>query len=175
MAPPLSLAASFSQWSLQYCSEKSPCSPKSIFPTDCRCKRDACKTVDKTPWTANKVNYDFFYYEFLIKGGFIFVKPSSSQEKWFKNLLHHHNVKCECKAGTMGRTTWKQPRKLETFVTFAPAKQFLLDWMGTVFGRVSSSYNTSMPNTLSGGHFEVLNSWVLTVQVVSSIKRAEKT
>ena len=114
---------------LQYCSEKSPCGPKSIFPIDHHCKRDVCKTVDRTPRTANNVNYDSFYYELLIHGGFIFVKLSSSWEKRFKNLWCHHNVKSVGWAGTCGRgqrgkhycaysvgcTTRKQTWKLETF------------------------------------------------------------
>ena len=126
---PLNLAAIFPSGHWRYCSEKSPCSQKSIFPIDHHCKRDVCKTVDRTPRTANNVNYDSFYYELLIHGGFIFVKLSSSREKRFKNPWRHHNVKSMGRAGargrgqrgkhycaySVGRTTRKQTRKLETF------------------------------------------------------------
>lgn len=37
-------------------------------------KRDFYRTVDRTPLTESKVNNDSLYYEFLIHGGFIFVK-----------------------------------------------------------------------------------------------------
>lgn len=57
----------------QFCSKRFPCSPKSIFPSDHHYKRDVRKIVDKTSWTANRVNYDVFYYECLTHGGFIFV------------------------------------------------------------------------------------------------------
>ena len=57
-----------------YCSDKSPCSPKSVFPIDHHYKRDVCKTVDRTPPTANNVNYDSFYYVILIQGRFYICK-----------------------------------------------------------------------------------------------------
>lgn len=63
----------------QYCSKKkTPWGPKSIFSIDRHYKRDVCKTNDRTPRTAKKVNYDSFYYKFLIHEGFIFVKLSSN-------------------------------------------------------------------------------------------------
>ena len=67
---------------LQYCSKKSPCDPGRIFPIEHHCKGDVCKTVDRTPQTANNINYDLFCYELLIHG----VKLSSSREKQFKNV-----------------------------------------------------------------------------------------
>ena len=37
---------------LWYCGKKCPCSPKSIFPIGRYDKRDICKTVGRTSWTA---------------------------------------------------------------------------------------------------------------------------
>ena len=58
------------------CGEKFPYSAQSIpyIPY----KRYVCKTVDSTPQTANKLSYDSFYDDFLIHGGFTFVKLSLS-------------------------------------------------------------------------------------------------
>ena len=96
-----------------YCSKKSPCSLKSIFFIDHHCKRDVCKTVDRTPRTANNVNYDSFCCGLLIHGGFMFVKLSSSREKRFKNPWRHHNVKSIGRAGARGRGTqvWRENEK----------------------------------------------------------------
>lgn len=61
---------------LRYCSKKKIlCGPKSIF-VDRYYKSDVGKTVDRTSDTANKVNYDSFYYSFLIHKGFIFLQLS---------------------------------------------------------------------------------------------------
>ncbi len=78
---------------LWYCSEKFPCGQKHIFAPGCLCKGDVCKTVDRSPRTANELNFDFSYSEFLIHGGFVFVKFSVSWEKQFQNQWHHQNVK----------------------------------------------------------------------------------
>lgn len=40
----------------------------------------------RTSWTVNKVNYDSFYTEFLIHGGFIFLKRSWSRENDSESL-----------------------------------------------------------------------------------------
>lgn len=48
------------------------------FPIDNHYKS---KTVNRTPWTANKANYDSFYYQFFTHGGFLFLKLSWSREK----------------------------------------------------------------------------------------------
>lgn len=52
---------------LQYCNKRArfPCGP------NCHYKREVCKTVDRTPRTANKVSYDSFYHTFLIRHGSI--------------------------------------------------------------------------------------------------------
>lgn len=44
--------------------------------------RDICKTVDSTPQTANRLDYRSFYVEFLVHGGFEFVKLSQTQENF---------------------------------------------------------------------------------------------
>lgn len=134
----LSLAANFSKKSKK---AKSPsCGPKSTFTIDHHCKSDVCKTVDRTPQTANHVNYE---------------------KKLFKNLWRHYNVKSMGWVGScgwgqwgkyycaylVGRTMRKQTRMLETFLAHVPADQFLLDWMGAIFGPVSGSYNTSIVKT----------------------------
>lgn len=46
--------------------------------------KEVCKTEDRTPSTADKDNYDYFYYELLIYGVFIFVNSSSSRKNRFK-------------------------------------------------------------------------------------------
>lgn len=58
----------------RYGSEKFPCGLKSIFLTDRHYKRDVCKTDDRTPRTADEVDYDSFWNASLIHGGFMFVK-----------------------------------------------------------------------------------------------------
>ncbi len=61
--------------------KKFPCSPESIFiPIGCYCKRDVCETVDRSLGTANEFQFDFLYV-FLINGGFVFVKHSTSRKK----------------------------------------------------------------------------------------------
>ncbi len=60
---PVGLTAFLLQWPavlLLQQKKKSPTAQKSFFTT----VRDVCKTVDRTPQTANKVNYYFLYYTF---------------------------------------------------------------------------------------------------------------
>lgn len=112
------------------------------------------KTADRTPPTANKVNYDSFCYKVSILEGFIFVKLSTSREKQFKNPLHHHIVKSVGWAGTWGRgqqgkrhwaySVGRTTQRLETFLVYAPAEQFSLDQIDAILDAVSSCYNTSM-------------------------------
>ncbi len=66
-----------------YCNENSPCSPQSIFPIEHHCKRDVCKTVDRTPPAVNMVSYYSLYCIFLSHGGLICVKLFQSPEKSF--------------------------------------------------------------------------------------------
>lgn len=67
-------------WSLTVLQWKIPsCDAKSIFSIDHHCKkRDVCKIFDRTPHTAEKVNYESVGYECLIHGCFVFVKVASS-------------------------------------------------------------------------------------------------
>ena len=44
------------------------------------------------------------------------------------------------------------PEATNFFLAYAPGKQFLLDRMGAIFGPVSSSYNTSMTDSLRVRH-----------------------
>lgn len=44
------------------------------------------KTDNRTSQTVHKVKYDSYCYEFLINGGFIFVKLSLNQERRLQNL-----------------------------------------------------------------------------------------
>lgn len=51
-----------------YCSKKFPCSPKIIFPIDHHdSSRVVCKTHNRTPRNAKTLNWDSFYYEFLMR------------------------------------------------------------------------------------------------------------
>ena len=77
--------------------------PKIIFYIDHHCKRDVCKTADKTPQSANKVNYDSFYSECLIHEGFIFLKLSLSWEKRVLKSVCHYNLKRMGWWGTCGQ------------------------------------------------------------------------
>ncbi len=74
---PLSLASKLVEWPLVVLQQKIPLRPKKFFPISCNCKIDVCKTVDRPPRTANMLNRDNFNSEFLIHGGFIFVKHST--------------------------------------------------------------------------------------------------
>lgn len=80
-----------------------PCGPKSIFPIERHYKRGVCKNVDRTPQTANKVNYESFYSDFCVHRGFMFVELSSSWAKRFKNLSSH------CKVFESNRNSWVGP------------------------------------------------------------------
>lgn len=62
------------------------------------------KTANRTPRTANNVNYDSVCYEFFNHGGIIFVTLSSSWEKPFKKLWRNHYVKSTSQAGTCERS-----------------------------------------------------------------------
>ncbi len=63
--------------------DKLSCVPKSIFPVDCRCEKDVCKTVDRSLQTADELKYDSLYSEFLSHKGFVFVKLSASRVELF--------------------------------------------------------------------------------------------
>ncbi len=81
-----SCSASLPNWRsghLWFCNEKFRCSPKSIFLIGCHHKRDVSKTVDRSRQTVNELNYDSFYSECFIHGGFVFAKLYVSGEKLF--------------------------------------------------------------------------------------------
>ena len=80
----------------RYCTKKFK---EILFPIDHYSTKDVCQTVNRTQRTANKVHNKSFYSDFLIHGGFIFVKLPISWEKKkkkkkrFKNLWQHHKWK----------------------------------------------------------------------------------
>ncbi len=79
----------------QYYSEKSPCGPKSIFPIDHHCKRDVCKTVDRTPPAVNMVSYYSWHCIFLIHGRLfnLFKNFSKAQKCHFCSEWCHRCVR----------------------------------------------------------------------------------
>lgn len=83
----LSLASNCFLWALAVPLLKNyPTAQKAFSPTNHDDQRDICQTDDLTPQTAIKVNYDSFYYEFLIFGCFMFVKLTWNSEKRFQNV-----------------------------------------------------------------------------------------
>lgn len=73
---PLSLASYFAQWPLTVLQQKIALWPKkSIFPNKAPLYRNILETSAKRLTghldLQNQVNYDSFFYEFLIHGGFI--------------------------------------------------------------------------------------------------------
>lgn len=65
----------------------------------CSCtppKRDACKTVDWTPQTANKVTFYSLYDEYLNHGGLIFVKHSQSYNQGCSQDFGNAEVMSSC-------------------------------------------------------------------------------
>ncbi len=143
MAAPLSLASNFSQWPLAVLQRKIPCGPKSIFPIDHHCKRDACKTVDRTPPTINMVNYYSLYCTFLSHGGLIFVKLFQSPET--VTLLRIFS----------GPHNPEVTQKLETFFGVCARRAVPLDWIGAILE--------------SGIQVKIIHPWVTPSHIISSL------
>ncbi len=123
----LSLASNVSQWPLAVLQRKILCSPKSIFPIDLHCKRDVCKTVDRTPPDINMVSYYSLYCIFVSHGGLIFVKLFKCPEKSFflsdiTAVASHVLI-----AGLSQRHDGSN-----TFLVVCARRAILLDWVGAI-------------------------------------------
>lgn len=96
--------------------------PKNVFLPYTTIKRNVCKTIHRIPETLNKVSFDSFHNEILIRGAFTFVKHPWVKKSNVK-LWNHYNVRGK---KDLTQQIWPESRNID--LSFVRTVNFFLNY-----------------------------------------------